>query len=117
MPCSAKRRTIILRRMDKIAALSGILEQNPTDAFTRYGLAMAYAAEGQNDHALLEYATILRHTPEYVPAYQMSAQLLLQIGRPQDARARLLSGIQAAEATGNTHAAAEMQALLEDLPA
>jgi hypothetical protein len=33
--------------MDKIAMLSEILKQNPADAFARYGLAMAYAAEGK----------------------------------------------------------------------
>ena len=103
--------------MDKVAALSAILEQNPADAFARYGLAMAYAAEGENDRALLEYASLLQHTPEYVPAYQMSAQLLLKIGRSQEAQDRLTAGVKVAERSGNTHAAAEMQALLEDLPA
>lgn len=116
MPCSATPRTVIPHSMDKVAALSAILEQNPTDAFARYGLAMAYAAEGKDDRALTEYATILEHTPDYVPAYQMSAQLLLKAGRPQEAQTRLISGIEAAEKAGNAHAAAEMQALLEDLP-
>lgn len=102
--------------MDKVAALSAILEQNPADAFARYGLAMAYAAEGNDDKALTEYATILQYTPEYVPAYQMSAQLLLKIGRSQEAQDRLTTGVKVAERSGNAHAAAEMQALLEDLP-
>ena len=102
--------------MDKVAALLAILEQNPADAFARYGLAMAYAADGKQDHALIEYAAILQHTPEYVPAYQMSAQLLLRMGRSQEARECLITGVKVAERTGNTHAAGEMQALLEDLP-
>ncbi len=101
--------------MDKIAALSQILEQNPTDAFARYGLAMAYATEGKHDQALAEYDTILRHTPEYVPAYQMSAQLFLKTGRPEQARTRLTYGIRIAGQTGNSHAASEMQAMLDDL--
>ncbi len=101
--------------MDKIAALSQILEQNPTDAFARYGLAMAYATEGKNDQALDEYDTILRHSPEYVPAYQMSAQLFLKTGQPEQARARLADGIRIAGQTGNSHAASEMQAMLDDL--
>ena len=33
--------------MDRIAVLTEILQQNPTDAFARYGLAMAYAAAGK----------------------------------------------------------------------
>ena len=101
--------------MDKIAALTDILAQNPTDPFARYGLAMALAAEGRNDDALREYATINQHTPDYVPAWQMSAQLLLKLDRAADARTRLEAGLEAAHRTGNTHAAAELQAMLDDL--
>ena len=101
--------------MDKIAALSQILEGNPTDAFARYGLAIAYAADGNDEQALTEYGTILTHTPDYVPAYQMSAQLLLKTGRQAEARTRLTDGVRIAEQTGNAHAASEMQAMLDDL--
>ena len=101
--------------MDKIAALSEILAVNPADAFARYGLAMAYAGEGRNDEALREYGTITEHAPDYVPAYQMSAQLLVKLGRSEEARARLEAGMEAAARTNNAHAASEMQALLKDL--
>lgn len=101
--------------MDKFAALSAILEQDPSDAFARYGLAMAYAADGDSDRALIEYETILHQTPEYVPAYQMSAQLLLRLGRSEEARSRLQDGIGQAGRAGNVHAASEMQAMLDDL--
>ena len=101
--------------MDKIAALSSILEANPADAFARYGLAMAFAAEDRNEDALREYTTITSHTPDYVPAYQMSAQLLLKLSRTEEARARLEAGLAAAQRTGNTHAASEMQALCDDI--
>ena len=101
--------------MDKVAALSAILEHNPSDAFARYGLAMAYAADGNELQALAEYSTILSHTPEYVPAYQMSAQLLLKTGRVEEARSRLVDGVDIAEKSGNAHAASEMQTMLDDL--
>ena len=101
--------------MDKIAALSEILKQNPADAFARYGLAMAYAAEGHTDQALSEYTTILQHQPDYVPAYQMSAQLLLKLSRTGEAETRLRSGLEAAQRTGNSHAQSELQAMLDDL--
>ena len=98
--------------MDKIALLSEILKQNPADAFTRYGLAMAHASEGNHEQALAEYATILEHTPDYVPAHQMSAQLLLKLSRTEEARASLSAGLAAANRTGNAHAHAEMQGML-----
>ena len=101
--------------MDKIGMLSGILEQNPKDAFARYGLAMAYAAEGKMDEALREFATTTEYNPDYVPAYQMAAQALMKVGRMDEARARLQAGLAACERTGNAHAASEMQGMVEEL--
>lgn len=101
--------------MDRIALLTQVLEQNPTDAFARYGLAMAYAAEGRTDQALAEFDTLIHHNPDYVPAYQMSAQTLAKLNRTDHALARLKEGIDAAQRTHNAHAAGEMQALVDDL--
>lgn len=101
--------------MDRIAMLNEILQQNPNDAFARYGLAMAYAGEGKHDDALREYATTIANTPDYVPAYQMSAQILVKLGRLDEARERLAAGLAAAERTGNAHAASEMQGMVDEL--
>jgi cytochrome c-type biogenesis protein CcmH/NrfG len=101
--------------MDKIAMLTEILKQNPSDAFARYGLAMAYASEGRQTEALAEFNTIVATTPDYVPSYQMSAQELLKAGRTDDARTRLEAGLAACDRTHNAHAASEMQAMLDDI--
>jgi len=101
--------------MDKIAMLTEILRQNPGDAFARYGLAMAYAAEGRAEDALREFAETIARSPDYVPAYQMSAQELLKAGRSDEARERLQGGLAACARSGNTHAASEMQAMLDEL--
>lgn len=105
----------IQHRMDKIAGLTEILAQNPSDSFARYGLAMAYAADGRHDEALKEFATTIQNNPDYVPAYQMSAQTLLKLGHTDAAKARITEGLAACKRTGNTHAASEMQAMLDDL--
>ncbi|MDE1177634.1 MAG: tetratricopeptide repeat protein [Edaphobacter sp.] len=101
--------------MDRIALLSQVLEQNPTDAFARYGLAMAYVAEGKPEEALNQFTTLTAHNPDYVPAYQMSAQTLAKLGRSDEAIERLKSGLEAAARTGNQHAASEMQGMLDEL--
>ena len=101
--------------MDRIAILTQVLEQNPTDAFARYGLAMAHLSDGNLDQALTEFTTLIGHHPDYVPGYQMSAQTLVQQGRTEEALERLHHGIAAANRTGNQHALAEMEALREDL--
>ena len=94
--------------------LNDILRQNPADAFARYGLAMG---SGDTDAALREFATTLEHNPEYVPAYQMSAQTLARLHRNSEAVERLQAGLAAASRNGNAHAASEMQALLDELSA
>jgi predicted Zn-dependent protease len=103
--------------MDKIAALTEILTADPTNAFARYGLAMEHNTQGNTDQALTEFTTLIHHQPDYVPAYQMSAQTLAKLGRNDEAITRLKEGLTAAQRANNAHAAGEMQALLDDLNA
>lgn len=106
------------QRMDsntKIAALSQILAADPSNAFARYGLAMEHLSLGDSDAALSEFSALIGHQPDYVPAYQMSAQTLAKLGRTEEALDRLHHGISAANRTGNQHALAEMEALREEL--
>jgi tetratricopeptide (TPR) repeat protein len=103
--------------MDKIAALNGILELDPTNAFARYGLAMEHLNLGHTDAALSEFALVLEYNPDYVPAFQMSAQTLARNHRAEEAIVLLRQGLAAAQRTGNSHAASEMQSLLDDLSA
>lgn len=95
--------------------LSEILQQHPTDAFARYGLAMAYAGEGKTDEALREFATTTEYNPDYVPAYQMAAQTMVKLGKFDAARATLQAGLAACERTGNTHAASEMSVMRDEI--
>jgi predicted Zn-dependent protease len=101
--------------MDKIAALTEILTADPTNSFARYGLAMEHISQGNTDTALTEFTTLIQHSPDYVPAYQMSAQTLAKLGRTGEALDRLHNGIATANRTNNQHALAEMEALRDDL--
>jgi predicted Zn-dependent protease len=103
--------------MDKIAALNEILQLDPSNAFARYGLAMEHVAQGNPEAALTEFDSLIGHNPDYVPAYQMSAQTLMKLGRTEPALTRLHEGIAAANRTGNQHALAEMEAMREELTA
>ena len=101
--------------MDKVASLNEILQLDPANAFARYGLAIEYAGRGDTDAALAEFTTCIEHNPDYVPAYQMSAQTLVKVGRVSEALERLRAGIGAANRTGNQHAVAEMEGMREEL--
>ena len=101
--------------MDKIAALTEILTLDPSNAFARYGLGMEHLSQQQPDAALAEFAKVIEHNADYVPAYQMAAQTLAKSNRSDEAITLLQQGLAAAARTGNAHAASEMQGLLDEL--
>ena len=45
--------------MSRLEILQNMVEQKPTDSFSRYGLAMEYANTGSLDKAIAEYETLL----------------------------------------------------------
>lgn len=95
--------------------LSQFLEQNPGDAFARYGLAMEYSKAGQIEQALAQFNRLLELHPDYSNGYFMAAQTLERAGRTAEAKAMLEKGIEAARRTGNKHALSEMTGMLEEL--
>jgi len=101
--------------MDRAEMLKQFLEQNPNDAFARYGLAMEYSRAGEIETALTEFKKLLEVHPDYTAGYQMAGQMLSAAGRYEEARTMLESGIARAERAGNKHAQEEMQGLLQEL--
>jgi len=101
--------------MDRIAALTEILAENPDDTFARYGLAMEYSKSGDVDRALEEFTALLKANPDYTPGYFMAAQTLASAARIDEAKRMLIDGIASARRTGNNHAQSEMTAMLDEL--
>jgi predicted Zn-dependent protease len=79
--------------MDKIAMLSEILQQNPTGCVCAVWIGDGVCGRGKTDEALREFATTTEYNPDYVPAYQMSAQTLVKAGKFDEARAKLRKGL------------------------
>jgi len=100
---------------NRLQMLAEFLEQNPGDAFARYGLAMEYSKAGQTEQALSEFKKLLELHPDYTNGYFMAAQTLERNGRTAEAKQMLESGVQAAKRTGNKHALSEMSGMLEEL--
>lgn len=101
--------------MDRIAMLSEILAQDPNNAFARYGLAMEYSNSGNTEQALEEFKKLLSTNPDYAAGYFMAAQTLMKSERRDEAREMLENGIIAAQRKGDSHAASEMQGMLEEI--
>jgi tetratricopeptide (TPR) repeat protein len=101
--------------MDRIALLTEVLSQNPSDAFARYSLAMEYSNSGEIERALEEFGRLLSSHPDYTAGYFMAAQTLAKAARTNEARKMLADGIVSAKKTGNGHAQAEMENMLAEL--
>jgi len=101
-------------RRERIEAM---LADEPGDSFLRYSLAMELDKEGQHDASLALLDGLARDATPYVPAFFMAGQQLARIGRTNDARSVLRTGIEAARAQGDAHAAGEMSEFLASLGA
>ncbi|MEM6470593.1 MAG: tetratricopeptide repeat protein [Planctomycetota bacterium] len=103
-----------MSRKEKILAM---LADDPQDTFLRYSLAMELRGEGDHEQSLEKLAELMKDSPPYVPAFFMSAQQLVDLGRIESARTQLRDGIDQARAQNDAHAAAEMSELLASLGA
>jgi len=101
--------------MDRVTTLQEILVQDPNNVLARYGLAMEFSNSGQTDRALEEFGKLRSSNPDYSPAYFMAAQTLMKSGRVDEAKKMLVDGIAAAQRKRDSHAASEMQSMLDDL--
>ena|SRR5215510_9623540 len=100
---------------NRLQLLTEFLQQNPSDPFARYGLAMEYSKAGQTEQALAEFNKLLELHPDYTNGYFMAAQTLERAARTAEAKKMLEEGVEAARRTGNQHALAEMSGMLEEL--
>jgi len=87
----------------------------PTTFFSRYGIALECMREVDLAAAECNFRTLLETNPDYVPGYQMLAQMLAQNNRADEAKIALSKGIDSAIRQGNQHARSEMEALLSEL--
>jgi tetratricopeptide (TPR) repeat protein len=99
----------------RLEMLTQFVEQNPNDAFARYGLALEYSNLGQVETALQQFHKLLELHPDYTSGYFMAAQTLARIEQNDEAKAMLQKGIESAKRTGNRHALNEMTAMLDEL--
>jgi tetratricopeptide (TPR) repeat protein len=98
---------------NRLEMLKNLVAQNPSDSFSRYGLAMAYAAAGDHAHAVDEYRKLLEINPKYVAAYYHGGQALEKLGKREEAREIYSRGIEVSTQTGDMHTRSELEAVLD----
>lgn len=101
--------------INRLEVLQSMVEQNPADGFSRYGLAMEYVNSGNPAMAVEQFETLMRNNPNYAAAYFHGGQTLEKLGRIEDARAVYRKGIEVTDASGDLHTQAELQGALNML--
>lgn len=100
---------------NRVDVLKNMLQQDPSSAFARYGLAMEYVNLGRLDEAIDEFHSLLGSHPDYCAGYYHAGRTLERMGNLDEARAMYEKGIEAATRTGDAHTRSELQAALDIL--
>jgi tetratricopeptide (TPR) repeat protein len=100
----------------RIDMLKAFIAQRPSDPFPRYGLALEYKNAGRLDEARAEFVTLMDAHPTYTAAYLHAGNTLVALGRPDDARAIYVRGVEACIKAGDGHARGELEGALATLP-
>ena len=101
---------------NRVEILKQMVEQDPKNAFARYGLAMEYAKDGDLPQAVAEYKNLLAMDENYVAAYFHSGQALEKLGKLDEARAVYEKGVEVATRKGDLHTRSEIEGALSSLP-
>ncbi|MBZ5583137.1 MAG: tetratricopeptide repeat protein [Acidobacteriia bacterium] len=97
----------------RLAALKNLVAQNPSDSFSRFGLAMEYRNTGDLESAAREFQALLEANPGYAAAYFHFGQTLEKLARTDEAREVYRRGVEVTAAKGDRHAQSELEGALE----
>jgi|688.fasta_scaffold654443_2 tetratricopeptide (TPR) repeat protein len=100
---------------ERLPFLKKMAEESPDDPFFLYAICVEYRALGLQEKALTDLNSLIDKFPDYIPAYHILGQLYLEKEESAKAREVLCSGIQLSKVAGNKKAAAEMQALVDEI--
>lgn len=99
---------------DRIDALKGMLEKRPDDARLRFGLAMEYLTAGRTGEGVEHLRLYLDSAEDEGNAWGRLGQALMELGREEEAREAMKTGIEAAERHGHPTMAEEFREILAD---
>lgn len=102
----------------RLEQLQKLLALDPQDPFVTYGIALEHGKSGQHAVAIEWLDKTIAIDRAYCYAYYQKAKMLIELAKPDDARAVLRVGMAAAQAANtpdSRHAQSEMQDLLENI--
>ncbi len=98
----------------RLEMLEKLVASGKADSFAQYALAMEYRNAGRTDDALAAFGALRTADPDYLPAYLMAGQLLVEASRTSEARGWVEAGIELATRKGDAKARNELAAVLAE---
>jgi Tfp pilus assembly protein PilF len=101
--------------MDRIAKLTEMLFESPSDCFLMHALGLEYQKIGAWDMAKLQFEKVLETNMNYIGTYYHLAKTYERLNLIDNAITTYESGIKIANELKDNHARNELQMALEDL--
>lgn len=99
----------------RIEQLLSFLEEDSSDSFTRFALALEYMKDEDYEAACAHFEYILQNEPGYLGVYYHLGKLMEKTGNPERAQSLYLNGIEQAELAADAHTAKELREALQAL--
>lgn len=100
---------------ERIEQLKEMIEENPTDSFCQYALALEYASDPSTQKlAIDELEKLKKNDPSYLALYYQLGLLYHQQEEKELAKQVLMEGQALAKKQGNVHTYSELEFLLDD---
>ena len=94
---------------ERIKQLEKFAEEDPSDPFPKYALALEYLHDNKTKSEKL-FSDLVTNHPGYVGTYYHAAALQSELGNREAAERLYLKGIEVATKLNETHALKELQA-------
>jgi tetratricopeptide (TPR) repeat protein len=97
---------------DRLKQMESYSQEDPADPFPKYVIALEYSRTDYRKGREL-FDELLKHHPEYLPAYYQAASLLIKLHDLEQALSVINAGVELARNLGDRKALAELQSLSE----
>ncbi len=101
--------------MSRIETLQNLLNDNPSDDFAKYALALEYISVSDTDSAEKFLKELIAASPSYLATYYQYGKLLEDKGEIDDARKIYNQGLFVATSQNDMHTKSELQDALDNL--
>lgn len=93
---------------ERIKQLINFIEEDPSDPFPKYALAIEYLQDNKQQSKEL-FEELIKNHPDYIGTYYHAAALYAELGESDKAEATYEAGIEKAKALDERHALKELQ--------